>query len=247
MSKTFLFLFLISSLILFSCDVLQEKTNNNPQEKRKITIIQPDAEQPQVNTRNYQFKTGQNHIRKVIRTYYGLKAEMQNLFGGYEIRKGLNIEQYQKFSKASFFASEEYKIPSEMTSKASSMYRPLVDSIFNTIQPNKKNHIEILVLGYTDEAPFSTSSPTYNSLLSLEKKANFNTNDYYYAISFYRANEVANILSPLIFSKLKETSLRNTSFDIIIEGKGIEYPDAKRQYQLEDDKRKITKVYWRIY
>ena len=37
------------------------------------------------------------------------------------------------------------------------------------------------------------------------------------------------------------------SIDIIIEGRGIEYPDAKRTYELEDDKRKITKVYWKVY
>ena len=112
----------------------------------------------------------------------------------------------------------------------------------------KSFHTEILVLGYTDEAAVPYNTPIYNELFAKSQNKYFNNTAYYNTLSFYRAKEVGDIISKLL--EEKKSSFENfdkLSIDIYVEGRGIEYPDAKRVYDQEDDKRKITKVYWKIF
>lgn len=251
MKKILLPVFLIV-ICLNACDVLHE---SEMREKRKavsapeqrITKLEPVADNATLYTKLYKFKTGQSYTRAVERYYFGPQATMLNAFNKYDIKRGFNIEHYTKYSKASFFQTDVYEIPANMKSKAIEQFKPLIDSIFQQAGTQNTFHAEILVMGYTDESPIPFNTPIYNQLLTMTKQQFFNNNDYYNALSFYRAKEVSDIISVLLSNKKNMFDQYDQfTFDIIAEGRGIEFPDSKRSYELQDDKRKITKVYWKV-
>jgi len=235
-------------LWLGSCTLMQHKsyTPKDPLPENKQAL--PFVEKPAYYSKYYQFKTGQSYTRAVERAYYGMQAEMLQELNKYNIKKGFNIEDYNKYSKASFFQTDVYEIPADMKSKAVDLFRPLLDSMFLLAAQHRSFHAEILILGYTDEAAVPYNTPFYNQLLKLSKQKYFYNNDYYNTLSYFRAKEVGDIISDLLAKKKSSFyQFDKATFDIIVEGRGIEYPDAKRTYDLEDDKRKITKVYWKVY
>ncbi|HMN33667.1 MAG: hypothetical protein IT215_00590 [Chitinophagaceae bacterium] len=236
---------LLSSCMIFHSNVQTHEPYYTP--SPKVKKVEKAIETPTIFEQNYKFKTDQNYIRSVTRIYYGQKTQMQTELGKYNIRKSFNVEQYRKFNKASFFPSNEYTIPNEIKPKAIALYKPLLDSMFAISNQTGKSHLEILVLGYTDEESIPYSNPIYNELLTKNKKESFVDLEYYNALSYERAKIVADLLSEMIKNELQKTkSPRSISFDLLIEGRGIEYPESKRIYELEDDKRKITKVYWKL-
>lgn len=247
MNKYFL-AFPLIALFASGCNVLQVRELPASDIPAKKSTRIPANEVPSIFTKSYQFKTGQSYTRAVERTFYGKQVEMQPELSKYDIRKGFNIEQYNKYNKASFFQTDVYKIPDDLKVAAIDLFAPLLDTVFLSLQSKKALHAEILVLGYTDEAAIPIDAPVYNELLTFSKQREFVNNDYYNTLSFYRAVEVAQLLTSILNNK-KDAFLEfeKASIDIIIEGRGIEYPDAKRTYELEDDKRKITKVYWKVY
>lgn len=252
MMKKYLLPVCLLSLFANSCDVLHEKEMI---EKRKASSVvetrkstaEPVADKATLFTKTYRFKTGQSYIRHAECNYYGPQASLLGEMNKHNVRRGFNIENYTKYSKASFFQTDVYEIPADMKSKAIEQFRPLIDSIFQQAGHYPAFHAEILVMGYTDESPIPFNSAVYNQLLNMTKQQYFNYNDYYNALSFYRAKEVSDIISALVSAKKSGfVQFEKFTFDIITEGRGIEYPDAKRSYALQDDKRKITKVYWKV-
>lgn len=235
-------------LLCNACNVLQVKQKEETDKPAPKRVSLPPANPLALYTKYYKFKTGQSYIRAVERSYYGKQTDMQAELTKYDIKKGFNIEQYIKYPKASFFQTDVYEIPADVKSKAIALFEPLLDTLFLSVDPKKNFHAEILVLGYTDETAVPINTPIYNQLLTMCKQNAFYNNDYYNALSYYRAKEVGDIISTLIQNKKNSfTKFDKASIDIIVEGRGIEYPDAKRTYELEDDKRKITKVYWKVY
>ncbi len=240
----FQFIVILSS----GCKVLHEK--EVPAAKPAVKkVAKPSLiETPTLYAKSYKFKTGQSYLRSVERSFYGKQIDMQSELSKYDIKKGFNIEQYNKYSKASFFQTDEYKIPDDFKFEAIELFAPLFDTLFQELESQNATHAEILVLGYTDETPIPYESSTYSQLLSLTKQKEFINNEYYNVLSYYRALEAGDLLFSLLSIKKESFSrFQKASIDIIIEGRGIEYPDASRSYELEDDKRKIAKVYWKIY
>ncbi len=245
-------LFLLISIGVSSCDVLHEsefrqrrasETNRDP----KLEAALPAVNEPIFFSKFYRFKTGQSYTRSVERLYYGPQADMMPEMNKHDIRRGFNIEQYIKYSKASFFETDVYEIPADLKNLATDLYKPLIDSLFTLAAANERFHAEILVMGYTDESPVPYNSPVYERLLNLQKVSYFSNNDYYHALSFYRAKEVSDIVSKLLAEqKSVFKQFQHFTIDLVTEGRGIEFPDAKRNYALQDNKRKITKVYWKV-
>ncbi len=55
------------------------------------------------------------------------------------------------------------------------------------------------------------------------------------------------LLSTLLLAEAEKIqSYERIMVDVIMEGRGIEYPDPTRSYELQDDKRKIVKVFWKV-
>lgn len=246
----YIYFALLLSLFTYSCGILEHKSYQ-PYESRNTQptrVVAPLTEQAGLQTRYYKFETGQKYIRSVDRYYYGVQTEMQNQLGKYNVKKYINVEQYNKYAKASFFQPNVYTIPNEVKNQAIAMFKPLIDTLFELTTSNTSFHAEIFVLGYTDEDNIPVNESIYNDLLKLSKKPYFQNNDYYNVLSYYRAYNVAQLLNDLL--KNKEQAFRSytkASIDIFAEGRGIEFPDAKRNYELIDAKRRITKLYWKIY
>ena len=197
---------------------------------------------------NYKLQTAQNYIRTIDRNYFGYSTNNYPEPNKNNLERYYNIENYSKYSKAIFYQADIYEIPKEVKEKAIQIFRPLIDSLYIAMQNKKNIHAEIIILGYTDESEISAESESYKNLLKLTGKTIFNKNEYYNTLSYFRAKQVRDIIQELLSNKKSEFSQATISYiDVIAEGKGIEYPDAKREYEAKGDKRKITKVYWKVY
>lgn len=232
------FFFIIFSLVsnsILALDMSYKIVEDDSTEKKLFTTLY------------YKFHTGQYFTIAGERYYYGFQNEMQPELNKYEITKRRNISEYRKFSRASFFQTDVFEIPVEIKQQATEIYTNLLDSIFKETDNLNKVHIEILIVGYTDESPIIEEKSIYKQLLKLSKKENYIHNEYYNDISFYRAYEVAEIMNSLVLEqKNKLLKFERASLDIIIEGRGIEFPEVKRNYSKIDKKRRIAKVYWRV-
>lgn len=198
--------------------------------------------------KNYKNQNGQGYTRITERNYFGLQNEAPSTFKQFDVKKGININHYNKYSLASFFAPGIYTIPDDTKSIAYDIFAPIIDSIFQYTEKDTFLHGEIVILGYSDETPVSLSSPSYKMIAALQNKASLTEKEYKNYLSYLRAKEVYDIITKLYSDKMdKLTSFSKVLIDISAEGRGIEYPDATKNYKLVDEKRRITKVYWRVY
>ena len=139
-------------------------------------------------------------------------------------------------------------MPEDKKEMAIEIFRPIVDSIINEMSTSRTLHAEIVVYGFTDEAPIDESTTNYQEVVNYSKKISLSENEYNNTLSFLRAKDVGDIISMLLSINLEKLKRYDQAIiDVIMEGRGIEYPDYTREYELEDDKRKIVKVYWKVY
>lgn len=199
-------------------------------------------------TKNYKTQNGQGYLRNVDRFYFGFKNSAAETFKQHDYRKGINVVDYNKFNKASFYGTGIYTMPEDKKEMAIEIFRPIVDSIINEMSTSRTLHAEIIVYGFTDEAPIDESTTNYQEVVNYSKKISLSENEYNNTLSFLRAKDVGDIISMLLSINLEKLKRYDQAIiDVIMEGRGIEYPDYTREYELEDDKRKIVKVYWKVY
>lgn len=235
--------------LLFSLQVIAQPKGykrNPPAGKPPVMIIE---ENPMTYyTKSYKFKNGQGYTRSVERFYYGRRNNAADLFRINDYRKGINSTDYLKFNKASFYPDGVYTMPEEKREIAIELFRPILDSVLRENTGTKKLRAEIVVFGYTDETPIDENSPSYADICTQLNKYGISEMEYNNYLSYLRAKDVGDIITTLMtINSDKLSSYDEALLDIIFEGRGIEYPDSTREYELEDDKRKIVKVYWKIY
>lgn len=241
---------LVIGLISFcfgeSCNLYKRPSTVSTSENNTDTIKNDDFFN--VIQKNYKFTTGQGYQRIAERNYFGQQNKAPELFKKFDIKKGINIQDYQKYPLASFFADGVFNIPEDKKLRAYEIFSPIIDSILAHASNDSFFHAEIVVLGYSDESPMNKNSDTYQFILEQKKQALISENEYYNYLSYLRAKEIYDILIMAYAEKMDKLNIYATSLvDIVAEGKGIEYPDAKKNYKLNDEKRRITKIYWRVY
>lgn len=196
----------------------------------------------------YKYVSPQGSIRYSVRMYYGLQEEILKEFAQFDVHKPFNREEFVKFPIASFFSPTAITIPDDKKSKAELLYKPLIDTIFSHPGKSTELHAEIIILGFTDETDPFADSLLYNEVLSKSQKETLSKQEFYYYTSYFRAKEIGDMLSKLILErKPSYKKYDKIIIDLIQEGRGTEFPDVKRMYEAEDDKRRITKVYWKLY
>ena len=243
------FFYLTPILFLFlfvACHSYKNVTTN------KNTIITTDSlankDFYSVIQKNYKNITGQGYTRITERNYFGLQNEAPITFKQFDVKKGININDYNKYHLASFFPNDVYTIPEDRIAIATEIFEPILDSIFENKLSDEFFHAEIIILGYDDETPLNMNGDSYKNISELYKKSTLTEIEYKNYISFLRAKEVKDIISKLYANKMD--NLKNyskTLIDIIAEGRGIEYPDTSKNYKLIDDRRRIAKIYWKVY
>lgn len=212
---------------------------------QKAKTYTPVENPPTLITKSYKSKNGQGYNRLVERVYYGPLHDAADLFRRNDHRKGINFLDYRKYSKASFYADGVYTMPEEKKAMAMDLFRPLIDSILEAVGAQRQ--VDIVVFGYTDETPVDLNSASANDISQQLQRYDLSESDYNKYISFLRAREVGQLLSSLLMAESEKLkSFQRIMVDIIMEGRGIEYPDPTRSYELQDDKRKIVKVFWKI-
>lgn len=243
--KTLFIVFLISFSITTQSSA-QRKRPNPPAAKPQVIV---QEENPMTYyTKNYKYKTGQGYSRTIDRFYYGRRNNAADLFRKNDFKKGINVIDYNKYNKASFYSDGVYTMSEDKKEIAIELFRPILDSIFKQEGNATTLHAEIIVFGYTDETEVDVNSTSFIEIANKLQKPDMTVFEYNNAISFFRAKDVGDIISTLLtINSDKLNSFQEALVDVVIEGRGIEYPDYTRSYELEDDKRKIVKVYWRIF
>ncbi len=218
------------------------------QQKPLVTPIVIDENPLTYFTKNYKTQNGQGYIRNVDRFYFGFKNNAAEAFKKNDYRKGINVIEYNKFNKASFYSSGLFTMPEDKREMAIEVFRPIIDSIINEMNTSRTLHADIVVYGFTDEAVIDDTTASYQEVVNYSKKISLSETEYNNTLSFLRSKDVGDIISMLLSINLEKLKQYDEAIiDIIMEGRGIEYPDFTREYELEDDKRKIVKVYWKVY
>jgi hypothetical protein len=242
--KTFFILFLISCSLVIETSA--QRKRQNPPAKPQV-IVQEDNPMTYY-TKNYKYKTGQGYTRNTERYFYGRRNNAADLFRKNDYKKGINVIDYNKFNKASFYSDGVFTMSEDKKEIAIELFRPILDSIFKQEGIATTLHAEIIVFGYTDETEVDMNSTSFIEIANKLQKPDMTVFEYNNAISFLRAKDVGDIISTLLtINSDKLNSYQEALVDVVMEGRGIEYPDYTRSYELEDDKRKIVKVYWRIF
>lgn len=243
--------FTITFFILTILSFLAQSQPKNT--KRNTTPTKPPIQVIEENpmtyyTKSYKSKNGQGYNRAVERFFYGPRNNAADLFRINDFKKGINSLDYNKFNKASFYPDGVFTMPEEKREVAIELFRPILDSVLHENSTTKKLHAEIIIFGYTDETPVDMSSQSYADICTQLNKSGITEMEYNNYISYLRAKDVGDIITTLMtINSDKLNQYEEALLDIIIEGRGIEYPDVNREYELEDDKRKIVKVYWKIH
>ena len=239
-------LFLSLFFVLSAVSQPKGYKRNPPATKPPVMIIE---ENPMTYySKSFKSKNGQGFTRSVERFYYGRRNNAADLFRINDYRKGVNSTDCSKFNKASFYPDGVYTMPEEKREIAIELFRPILDSVLRENSGKKKLHAEIVVFGFTDETQVDINSQSYSDICTHLNKFGISEMEYNNYLSYLRAKDVGDIITTLMtINSDKLNSYEEALLDIIIEGRGIEYPDANREYKLEDDKRKIVKVYWKIY
>ena len=238
--KTFFFLIILLNLSLnsFSNEFYLSLKNNE--------VIDNDDEKFFYN-KHYKRISSTKQIHYRERIYYGPQADILREFAHPFSTSEIDSKTLTKFPMASFFSPTAIRIPFEKHGKADSLYETLVDHIFSGEHIPSTTHVTILVLGYTDFSAIDEDSTLYKELLAETQKEFLTMEEYYQYTSYFRAKEVGNIISKLIHQRKEDfTTYDKLIIDIIQEGRGTEYPDTKRNYEMIDDKRRLTKVYWDV-
>lgn len=239
---TFLYLLLCGSLLA------QPKNNKGNILPKKPSIKVIEENPMTFYTKSYKTKNGQGYERTVERFYYGLRNNAADLFRINDYKKWINSTEYIKYNKASFYPDGVYTMPEDKRRIALDVFSPILDSILRENTKSKKLHAEIVVFGFTDESPVDFQSKNYLAMCTLLKKENISIEEYNNHLSYLRAKDVGDMLTTLMAVNTDRLiRYEEALVDFIVEGRGIEYPDASREYELQDDKRKIVKVYWKIF
>lgn len=244
---------LFFTLSISSCEVMMpySKTQPAPPPDKDTISISEAKEKDEINTfysKYYKYVSPQGSIRYSARMYYGLQEEILKEFALFDVHHPIIREELSKFPIASFFSPTAITIPSDKKSMAELLYKPLLDTIFMQSNKSTELHAEIVVLGFTDETNPFEDSTLYLDVLAKSQKETLSKQEFYYYTSYFRAKEIGDMLSKLILDR-KPTFKKYDKIiiDLIQEGRGTEFPDVKRSYEAEDDKRRITKVYWKLY
>ncbi len=216
--------------------------------QNQIIDIQPEFKPIMASyNKHYKFTTTEGNIRAIERYYFGPQTDILKDFAHLESKNIINKEEFIKYPMASFFSETAIQIPSDKKVKAREIYQPLIDTLFDKLEKKSNIYIEILILGYTDFSSLDTDSLLFKEVMKKSQKSFLTMNDYYSLTSYYRSKEIATMISSLIDMRQNEfNNFNKIIIDIIQEGKGIEIPDSKREYESIDPKRRIAKVYYKI-
>jgi hypothetical protein len=196
--------------------------------------------------KHFKIVTPQGYQRYVERIYYGPQTEILKDFAKIDIHQELVKEKYNKFPIASFFSPSAISIPEDKKEKARLLYKPLIDTLLLNPDTELNYHFEILILGYTDESSIDEDSILFSELITKSPHLAYSKYALSNAVSYYRAKDIGTMISAVLNERKDEFKMYNKLIiDIIQEGRGLEFPDLKREYEFIDSKRRIAKVYWR--
>ncbi len=241
-------LFIITIIVMQSCRVRKPKTT-----PIKAPVIEQTVEPKQEveNTKAMSRKvvrgnTKEGHIRKIERIYAGSASKLETAFDDINISDNFDMSSKKKFPKATFYPIGKYSIDDDKIDEAIEVFKPLVDIILNNAKDNKIK-VQILVNGFTDGSPFSTKSKTYIAMCNLLEKTKLSKQEFINQLSFQRATAISEIITTIIEDKMESfESMDEVQIDIITEGKGENLPEPTRQYQTNDERRRIAKIYYNI-
>ena len=204
-----------------------------------------DSLQTIIKPTRYTGQDGSKHY--YIQYYQGLASQAGSVMRSFSMRQRRDKSQYHKFPMASFFAPWLFTLTNEKRTQALKLFAPLMDSIRQSGADSLR--AEILVIGYTDEQLFTAEMlaqlPQFEGMLNDANQTQRNAQLY---LSYLRAREIGSIIEQEL-SAFPEmfASFSNILITLNMEGRGTEFPEENKLYKPIDEKRRIVKVYWKIY
>lgn len=164
-------------------------------------------------------------------------------------KTGTDNSKFLFYKMLSFFPRSEFEIDKTMRMSARNVFKPMVDSLFQeqAKMPQTSFIAKIIVAGYSDAVAIKEGSPTFTILKDKMKSMNLSSHSMNSYLSFLRANAVASILKELILERATELkSYDKVYIELLMEGRGEALPDSKKKFKVDDERRRIVKLFWHV-
>lgn len=166
------------------------------------------------------------------------------------IKEGLSVADFKQFDLAAFFGPGKYQIPEDKVDIAAVSFAPVVDSLmaFSNKYSQYPRTATLIILGYADGTGITSGSELYYTLLDQLRKPQAGKEELNQKISELRAQELIKQMTGLYLKKapgfVEAGKLR---IEYIGQGKGEALPISSiKDYQLDDERRRIVLCYWAV-
>jgi len=168
----------------------------------------------------------------------------------YMIDDGLDKTKRTLFNMAAFFGPGGYTIPEEKFALAREYFSPVIDSLlkFSNQYSGISRMATIVLNGYADATGIAEGSALYNLLAGRLNKTTATKEELNAALSELRAENLRIFLNKIMFERTAEfLNYHTLTFENIKRGLGEILPDPGiKDYQVDDERRRIVLCYWSV-
>ena len=248
------FLFLLVFITGFSCTMLNRRKNYETHESRfpvaKSSIKIDSAVNKDFKRHSIVSNIEGRHPQKIENIQFGFGSEVHADPWIQELNESrIDIRDFDSYKSISLFPKGQFHIDETIKPLAIKTFSPLVDSVIGRakLQNYKSLIVQILIYGYTDAVPISENSIVHQTLAPYMKKIPMTSENINLHLSYLRAKEIGNIIVEIIEQrKLVFDFYDKVYIQLVQEGKGQELPDNKKKYRIDDERRRVVKIFWKI-
>lgn len=156
---------------------------------------------------------------------------------------------FVNYKMLSFFPRSTFQIEADMLQSAKLVFKPLVDSIFLLQRRTNQNALvaKVIIAGYSDGVAIREGSAIYAQLKQIMRGLPLSSQSMNSFLSYLRALAVSDVIHALLVERTSELkSFDKVYIELLSEGRGEASPDASKKFRIEDERRRIVKLYWYV-
>nr|MBP6315213.1 hypothetical protein [Chitinophagaceae bacterium] len=253
-SRLHAFLFLLLVITGVSCNIFHRKKNYETHESR-FPIAKSISKNETTTSKDFKRHSLVSNVagkppQKIDNIQFGFGSEVHANPWVQDLNESrIDLRYFESYKSISLFPKGQFKIDENIKPIALKTFYPLVDSILRRAEPQnyKSLVVQILIYGYTDAVPIAENSPLRQTLAPYMKKIPMTSENINVHLSYLRAKEIGKIIDEIIEQrKPMFDPFDKVYIQIVHEGKGQELPDRKKKYRIDDERRRVVKIYWKI-
>ena len=249
----FLGIFFSSFFMLNACSLFKHAKNYETHESR-FPEAKPSAPLAVINKtfcRNTFVKnTSLGQPKKIENIHFGFGTQIYVDSSVQMVNESsVDLRRFESYKSVSLFPKSQFAIDPNIKPLALKTFSPLLDSIVARAKkrPSPQLIAQILIYGYTDGIQTAGNSPLYKSLRPLMTKVPMTKENMNRQLSYLRATELGKIINEIIDARISLFEPYQKVFIQIVQvGKGEEMPDQKKKYKVDDERRRVVKIYWKV-